>query len=336
MEGTAGDPWEAARARSRARRAQARARARRRRRRLIVVGGAGVLAFAGGVAVGAGGGDGGGTSGDGTRAARRPPPPPPELPGGGRTIFPDRRVVAYYGTSGTAVLGTLGRGTPDQAGRRLMGQARAYRTRRRPVLPAFELIATVASSFPGPDGLYRNRRPLADVRRYLRAARRIGALLVIDVQPGRADFFAEARRYAALLREPDVSLALDPEWSMGPGQVPGQVIGHTDAATVNRISAWLAELVRRHRLPQKLLVVHQFTEQMIADRPAIRRRPGLAVTLNVDGFGTQADKRARYRALRPRPPLYAGFKLFYTQDVGLLRPGQVLRLHPRPLFVVYQ
>src|ERR671929_20630 len=61
---------------------------------------------------------------------------------------------------------------------------------------------------------------------------------------GRSPFMREVRSYARWLREPDVGLALDPEWSMAPGQVPGTVIGSTDAAIVNRVQAYLAQIVK--------------------------------------------------------------------------------------------
>jgi hypothetical protein len=124
---------------------------------------------------------------------------------------------------------------------------------------------------------------------------------------------------------------------MRPGQVPAQTIGSTDAATVNRVSAYLAGLVRRHRLPQKLLVIHQFTPQMVRNRAAIKPRRGLAITFHIDGFGTRAAKRSKYRQLRARPPHHSGFKLFYDEDVRMFGPREVLKLlRPAPDLITYQ
>ena len=61
-----------------------------------------------------------------------------------------------------------------------------------------------------------------------------------------------------------------------------------------RASAWLAELVRRERLPQKLLMVHQFTAGMVRDKARITKRPGPVMTFHVDGFGHQTDKTVKY------------------------------------------
>ncbi len=180
------------------------------------------------------------------------------LPGGGRTIFPGSRVVAYYGTADDPALGVLGHGSPADAGLRLLHQARAYDRPGRHVLPAFELIATIAQASSN-DGTYNQHLDDAQIERYLAAARAIHALLILDVQPGRAGFAGEVRRYERYLRQPDVELALDSEWKMGPTEVPGRTIGGTDGATVNAVSRYLAGLVAAGRLPQKLLIVHQFT-----------------------------------------------------------------------------
>jgi hypothetical protein len=264
------------------------------------------------------------------------PPAPAGLPRGGHSILPEFRVVAYYGAPQSRELGALGIGSPRGATRRLLRQAQPYDTERRPVLPALELITVIANADPGDDGKYRSRQPDTTIRRYLRAARRAKALLLLDIQPGRSDFFTEATRLEKWLEQPDVGLALDPEWHVDAGQVPGQVIGHVGAREVNATSAWLAQLVARHKLPEKLFVVHQFTDDMVDER-ALKQRDGLALVLNVDGFGNQAVKKAKYRDFtRQAPALRHGFKLFYEEDTDMMRPAEVMRLRPRPWLVVYE
>jgi hypothetical protein len=121
-----------------------------------------------------------------------------------------------------------------------------------------------------------------------------------------------------------------------PPDVPAQVIGHVEAREVNATSAWLAQLVARHRLPQKLFVVHQFTDDMVDDR-RLKRRAELAMVLNADGFGTRPVKVSKYHAFtRAAKSFHQGFKLFYEEDVGLMTPTQVLRLRPSPDVVVYE
>jgi len=307
-----------------------------RRRRLAL--GAGLIAVLAAiwlVASALGDGDGAVTEADTT--ATTTPTPPPELPRGGRSLIPDYRVVAYYGAPQDEELGALGIGTPDQSVRRLLRQARPYARQTRPVMPALELIAVIAHAAPGDDGMYRARQSDAVIRRYLRAARRHDALLILDIQPGRADFFTETTRLRKWLKEPDVGLALDPEWRIGPGELPGQVIGRVSSREVNATSAWLDQLTERNDLPQKLFVIHQFTDDMI-DEARLKPREQLAMVLNVDGFGGQEIKKSKYVAFSKTTPhgMYPGSPLFYREHTGLMTPREVMRLRPRPDLVVYE
>ena len=282
-----------------------------------------------------------GCGGDDPKAIATPTPTaaPVELPGGGRLIFadPERRVVGFYGHPDDEALGTLGVGTPAQAAARLEKVAAEYERPRRPVLPALELLATIAEADPGDEGLYRRRATDAVIGRYLKAARAIDAILILDIQPGRADFMTEAQALERWLREPDVSLALDPEWKVGPDELPGQVIGSVDASEAVEVGAWLDALTEREGLPQKLLVVHQFTEDMIERRRLLRPFANVAVVLNVDGFGGQEIKVAKYDDFAKLADFaFNGFKLFYEEDTDLMSPRDVLRLRPAPDLVVYE
>ena len=261
---------------------------------------------------------------------------PPVLPRGGRSVLPEFRVYAHYGAPQAAQLGILGIGTPSAAGRRLNRHARVYaQIARRPVLPAMELIGVIATAGPGVGGRYRFRQPRTVIRRYLRAARAARALLILDVQPGRADFVTEVTALREFLVQPDVGLALDPEWRMGPAQIPGTVIGSVDAAEVNRVTGWLSDLVAANDLPDKLVIVHQFTDTMIRRKNGLRVRPGIDMVLNADGFGTPGAKTATYRRVtRDRGPFHTGFKLFFVEDTGLMSPAHVMRLRPRPEVVI--
>jgi hypothetical protein len=260
------------------------------------------------------------------------------LPRGGKRIFPDYRVIAYYGAPQDRQLGELGIGTPAQAGRKLLRQAAPYARKKRPVLPAMELIATVAANAPGADGLYRTQQTPAVINRYLRAARRIKALLVLDIQPGHADFLSEAQRLAPWLGQPDVGIALDPEWHT-PGAVPGSQIGSVTADEINQVSEFVANIVRERKLPEKLFLIHQFTDGMIQGKDQVLPRPGLAMTFNVDGFGDRPNKLSKYAAFTAQArgkPFADGYKLFYHEDTNLMKPADVMRMRPRPDLIVYE
>jgi hypothetical protein len=256
--------------------------------------------------------------------------------------------VAYYGAPQHDELGALGIGTPDQAGRKLLPQAAAYKRPGRPVMPAFELIVTLAQADPGDDGMYRLRQTPEVIQRYLDAVRRIKGVLILDIQPGHANFVDEVRALGQWLIEPDVELALDPEWHVPVGVVPGKQIGSMDAATINQVSYYLARLRRLRNLPQKVLIVHQFTEGMVTNRDQVRNRPGVAIVHNVDGFGTPVLKQNVYDQLAYQPPAgealrlppgggrFNGFKLFYKEDTNLMGAPQALGLRPAPDVVVYE
>ena len=137
------------------------------------------------------------------------------------------------------------------------------------VIPAFEIIATTASSEPGPDGNYSTESTVDQLKPYVEAAERNDVYVVLDLQPGQADFLTQATQYEELLKHPNVGLALDPEWRLAPGQLPLQQIGSVDAAEINKTSDWLATLTRDNRLPQKTMLLHQFSMSMIENREAI-------------------------------------------------------------------
>ena len=96
-------------------------------------------------------------------------------------------------------------------------------------MPFMELLASIANAAPGDDGAYRTQQRPPVIERYLEQARADRELLVLDIQPGRAGFDDEVDHLERYLREPDVGIGLDPEWHVGPGEVPGEVIGSVDA-----------------------------------------------------------------------------------------------------------
>lgn len=266
-------------------------------------------------------------------AARAVPP----LPGGGTRVFGrDRFLVAYYGTAETGALGVLGETEPDEMHRRVLRAARPFRYEGNRVQVVYELIVTIADRAPGPDRDFSHDIARASVQRYIDAADRHDALLLLDLQPGRTDFLTVAKRWAWALRHPWVGLALDPEWRMGPRQVPAGVIGGVRAAEVNRVSGWLDRLTRRERLPEKLFVLHQFRLAMVDGLERVRDRRRLAMVQHADGFGTRREKLATYRLIaRPRQ-FTMGMKLFYDEDVRRFTAADVRRIRPAVRFVSYQ
>ncbi|GAA1745501.1 hypothetical protein GCM10009710_26920 [Aeromicrobium alkaliterrae] len=264
----------------------------------------------------------------------------PEQPGGGHTIFPGRHVVALYGSPGIPALGMLGEQDPAATVARTQEVVAQYAAiSDRPVVGAFELIATIADADIGADGDYSREVPVETLRPWVDAAREAGLYVIIDLQPGRTDFLTQAQRYAELLKEPHVGLALDPEWRLTPDQVHLRQIGSVTGAEVDAVGAWLADLTRENDLPQKLFVLHQFSPLMISNREVVRSdRPELQVVVHVDGQGSPAAKVGTWNQLRAgaAPTIAWGWKNFVDEDLPMLTPEQTWGIAPRPDLVTYQ
>jgi hypothetical protein len=264
----------------------------------------------------------------------------PGLPGTDRrTLLPGHLLIGLYGHHRAPELGVLGEQPPDQVRARLaplLDEARTTTT--APVLPVYDLIATLATAEAGRDGLHRRRALDDDLRPWLDAARADGALLLLDIQPGRADLLTEVQAYAHLLAEPDVGIGIDVEWAVGPHGTPGGGrIGTTTAAELNRVLAWLGEVVAAHRLPDKLVVVHHFVQDQILDVADVADVDGVTVVFEVDGIGDRAAKAATYRALARPLPHHNGLMVFLDQDTEPLAVAEALRIaEPAPQLLLLQ
>ncbi len=246
-------------------------------------------------------------------------------------------LLTWYGNPRSTRMGALG----EQAGAarvaRFRAQAGAYTAvSDTPVLMAYHLVAVVAQCTPGADGLWRRRETGDIIQALLDEARQQDFKLILDIQVGRSTVASEVAALEPWLKEPDVYLALDPEFAMDACEVPGREIGQLHAADINVAIDALERLIRTHNLPPKVLIVHQFRLDMLPDKPKIRSSTLVDTALVMDGFGAQPLKLSSYRAVMRQPLAFAGIKLFYQQDRNLFSPAQVLRLTPTPAVIVYQ
>ena len=137
-----------------------------------------------------------------------------------------------------------------------------------------------------------------------------------------------------------MGLALDPEWMIGPEEVPLDRIGSSTAADVNEVVTWLADLVDEAGLPQKVFILHQFNLEMLPDREnIIVDRPELAMVLHTDGSGDPGMEFDTWNVLRQglSPMIHLGWKNFIDGDTLMFTPQQTLQdVQPTPVFVSYQ
>ena len=265
---------------------------------------------------------------------------PKELYGGGQKIFPARRMVALYGSPMSPGLGVLGEQDPAASAKMVEDLAAQYQPySEEPVQPAFEIITTVASAHPGEDGDYSQEMTIEQLMPLIEVAEKHKIYVILDLQPGTADLEKQARMYEELLKRPNVGLGLDPEWKLRPGQLPLQQIGSVDAEEINRTLDYAAELTQKEELPQKLVVLHQFTHSMIQNREKIdTSHEQLALTLHADGHGTPQLKQETYSALQVGLPegIWMSWKNFYDEDTPTLTPEQTYQQNPKPWLVTYQ
>ena len=260
------------------------------------------------------------------------------------TIFPNYRVIAYYGNFHSARMGVLGEYPPDVMLRMLKSELRKWGEAdpNTPVIAAIEYIAVVAQKDPGRDGKYRARMSDSEIQKALALAKEINGIVILDVQVGLSDLESELPRLEQFLKLPNVMLAIDPEFSMPAGTRPGTRIGTVDARDINFAIEYLSSVVQKYDLPPKVLIVHRFTQKMVTNHKKIDLSPDVQVVMNMDGWGPRSLKYDSYNAyIAAEPVQYTGIKLFYKHDTrdkssGLLTPEQILNLKPVPMFIMYQ
>lgn len=258
-------------------------------------------------------------------------------------VLPFKRIVAYYGNFYSTKMGILGEYPPDKMLPMLTAAADSWAVAdpKTPVVPAVDYIVVSAQGLPGKDGRYRMRMPASQIDKAIRLADRIHGLAFLDVQPGWSTVETEVPRLADYLKRPNVELALDPEFALVDGKKPGAWIGTMNAADINFAAHLLAKIVRENHLPPKVLVIHRFTERMVTDYRAIKPLPEVEIVMDMDGFGSPVLKTSTYKSYIERQPVqFTGFKLFYKNDVRighhLMTPAEILRLSPRPSYILYQ
>ncbi len=263
---------------------------------------------------------------------------PDPLPG---SLLPSHRIVAFYGNLLSKKMGVLGEYEPEEMLKKLDTEVAAWTKAdpTTPVQPALHLIAVVAQGGAGKDGRYRLRMDSSLIERVATLAAKRNALVFLDIQVGLSNLHDELPRLAPFLSRPNFHLGIDPEFSMKDGTPPGKKVGTFDAADVNYASAFLAELVTKYSLTPKVLVVHRFTQHGVTNTKKITLDPRVQIVMDMDGFGPPDLKKNTFRKwIKAEPVEFAGWKQFYKprNDNPRTTIAEILRLHPRPLYIQYQ
>lgn len=270
-------------------------------------------------------------------------PVPMEYPLPG-ALLPFNRIVAYYGNFYSKGMGILGELPEEEMLGRLQQEVTNWKAAdpQIPVIPAIHYIAVTAQGSPGKGAKYRLRMPFSQIDKALEVAKKINAIVFLDVQVGHSTLQEELPELEPYLKLPNVHLGIDPEYSMKGGQVPCATIGYFDGADIDYAVKYLQGIVKEYGVPPKILVVHRFTKGMITNYKRIKLCPEVQVVVHMDGFGFPEKKRDSYRvAVTNEPIQFGGFKLFYKNDklskpYRLMAPEEVLALYPSPIYIQYQ
>ncbi len=252
---------------------------------------------------------------------------------------PEALYIALYGTPGSDRLGVLGEQDAAASVKRAVEVAAGYDGLSDVVIPTFEIIASVASFEAGDDGNYSNELSIERLQPWVDAADTAGLHVVLDMQSGREPFQTHIENFEPLLLKPNVSVALDPEWRVGPDGIPeGGKIGTVSGDEVNQTVDYLDAFIEANDLEPKMLIVHQFTNAMISNKDTIRGTANVQIVIHMDGFGPYQLKQDTYKRVTEDLPAgaVAGWKNFYDEDQPTPTPEQTMDHDPVPMFISYQ
>jgi hypothetical protein len=254
-------------------------------------------------------------------------------------LFPENRVLLYYGFPENPNMGILGEHSPEDLLELLKEQAAEYEAAdpSRPVKLGLELIASVAQGSPQPDNTWVADTDGDYLDQYTEFTAKNDMVLFLDVQMGFREPYDDYIGLERWMIEPHVHLGIDPEFHMRGEERPGVDIGQVTADEVIEAQNYLIQLCATHNLPRKSLIVHQFHYSMIEEKERITPLDGVDLIIDMDGWGSPELKTETYTHVITNQPIeYHGIKLFYKQDEPLMTAEEVLALDPSPDLIIYQ
>ena len=257
-------------------------------------------------------------------------------PGEPQGYLDNIRLFAYYGSPTGPGLGILGNWPrPDMLNHMRQTIANWQLYYEQPLLSTYHMVTTVANPHPP---LYRHHVSLDMIQEWIDSAKENGVVVILDIQPGRANIMAEYNRIRQFLYEPHVHLAVDPEFVMLEGQIPLVNVGQIYASQINEVQADMNNIAAEIGL-NRVLIIHQFANSMIPDKDNIQAYPFVELLINGDGVGQAEAKIRNYNQYATESGFeYGGFKLFPTDgDFPIMTPQWVMEaLVPQPVLIIIQ
>ncbi|KKP22895.1 MAG: hypothetical protein UR25_C0001G0031 [Candidatus Nomurabacteria bacterium GW2011_GWE1_32_28] len=259
-------------------------------------------------------------------------------------ILPFNRIIAYYGNLYSKKMGVLGEYEENDMLQRLKTEVEKWESAdpTTPVIPALHYIAVVAQGSAGADGKYRTRMPDSEIDKVVEIAKKINAIVFLDIQVGFSTLQEEVPKFEKYLKMSQVHLGVDPEFSMKGTIRPGKIVGTLDASDINFTVNYLSRVVKENNITPKILVVHRYTQKMVTNYKEIKPLSEVQIVMHMDGWGEKAKKIGTYKQFIYKEPVqFTGFKLFYKNDLFtpgsvLLSPEELLKLNPKPSYIQYQ
>jgi hypothetical protein len=258
------------------------------------------------------------------------------LPG---SLLPEHRILLMYGLPGDPSYGSLGSYDNDRLLEFMRDKAEEYQQQdpSRRVILGVEIIASLAQKTPGADGSYLRDTSATTIYSYIEFTRANGMVLFLDVQVGRRSVPDDVQRLQRFLQQPHVHLAIDPEFNVERTEIPTINLGTVTAADVRWTQEYLAGLAKEHGLPPKILMVHQFTPDMVVNKPLLRPIAGVQLVIDVTLWGSPDEKRTAYEQLVADDRVeFGGIMVSGTWDSPAMSTEDVINLPGAPDIVIYQ
>ena len=199
-------------------------------------------------------------------------------------LLPDYRIVMFYGHPHDPAMGVVGEHEIEQLAEILRQEAANYADPSRPVIPALEVIATVAQRVPGSDGTYILDTDTETLTTYIDFATEQEWWWSSIYKSDGAQLPPRSRRCVSYChaRTSIWRSIRSSRWRKGRFRVS------TSARSARKITyaqKVLAEISATHGIPPKVLIVHQFREDMIQGKEQLAPIPGVQLVIDADGYG---------------------------------------------------